>query len=103
MVLARGILRGALGVALLIILPVMLVAALTIRLTNKRAGAQVEPLPDPALAPMCPQCGLQMIFVQYSGEAEEYRCKVEAHGRYGLDREGLFPLSNRSVWRRKSN
>jgi hypothetical protein len=44
---------------------------------------------DPALAQMCPQCGLQMVFVDYQSDAREYRCTE--HGRYLMDSEGLCP------------
>jgi hypothetical protein len=59
--------------------------------------------PDPSLAPTCPKCGLQMIFVQYQPDADEYRCAE--HGRYFEDSQGLFTMPEPRKWwgRRKSN
>ncbi len=53
--LARGMLEGALGVALLIMLPLWLVGV-AIRRSERRAEARLQPPPDPGVAAMCPQC-----------------------------------------------
>jgi len=65
---------GLVGVGLVMMLP----------------GSPYGDPPDPALAPNCPQCGLQMTFVQYLPGAEEYQCKD--HGGFIDDYdEGLMP------------
>ena len=70
------------GVVLLIVGLVLLAVAVVL------PGSWYGDPPDPTSAPTCPQCGLQMIFVEYWPDAVEYQCKE--HGRYMLDSEGLF-------------
>ena len=41
--------------------------------------------PDPASAPDCPECGVQMVYV------EPDLCQCKDHGRYLEDEEGLSP------------
>ena len=73
---------GRLGVALLTVGFALLAVALVL------PGSLYGKSPDPALAPVCPRCGLRMIFVQYQPDTEEYRCNEQ--GRYMLDSERLF-------------
>jgi hypothetical protein len=72
---------GTWGATLLIAGLVLLAVAVAL------PGSLYGDSPDPSSAPMCPQCGLRMIFVQCQPDAVEYRCNE--HGPYVLDSEGL--------------
>src|SRR5688500_15104720 len=74
---------SVLGAALLIVgLGVLVVMLLAL------PGTPRDEPPAADAAPLCPQCGHQMIFVQWQPDAAEYRCRE--HGRYALDSQGLF-------------
>jgi hypothetical protein len=51
-------------------------------------GPLYGPPPDPASAPVCPECGLRMIFVQYLPDAYQYQCND--HGQHAFDSQGMW-------------
>jgi hypothetical protein len=92
MVLAALWLYGAVGEASNAFVRPLLLGSMTLSLLLWYLQRRQKP-PDPADAPVCPQCGVRMMFVQYQPDAQEYRCA--GHGPYMLDSQGLFTLPER--------